>query len=595
MNLFQDLTSMFVKNQFKKVLKAKDYIAVGIDKGNRPGTPVKFPEVKIATLKDLATTVGQLLEQSDDALQPFERLRVLNVADALLGPVESTSLVTFAKTISDNQAQIAFNERVVWQGTQENGSNQFGRRSSIESETVYTNTGAQLVAHDSRISFSGSGPVSFVVAQIADARIKGTGDQVIEAFYGHSNQLKFQNEGNSAVTFAIAHHNTVQWENADSLDVDNLYGIYNAFEDNSGMQTLQKAHQIHLRWKNDNTSVGDYVGIYHQFDLGAANVANNAYFFHNITDIPSKTAGEIIAKGVNPENLSDYTIPKKGPGGVLIDTGIVEDGGEVIFQPGSGTRFDTGVEFEGGSVTSHQDISMLDGVAIKFVDPAGPTTDAQLSSVAGSGKLNIDGSLQLDDYGSGSITGTAAYSLSVDASGNVIETAAGSGSGITETAGTWQPRLESFASAGNTAGSSVNYGIRKGRWVRHGNIVYAQFHVSTNGSSYTKSNVSGAQVEIHGFPYDAVAGANLNSITFEECTGFTVQLQGFSETYNTGYIGNIGITPYFSDATSGSPVFYNKATLKETHIDSASTSMTVKGTLIYETNSNTLNSGATIP
>ena len=499
MNLFQDLTSMFVKNQFKKVLKAKDYIAVGIDKGNRPGTPVKFPEVKIATLKDLATTVGQLLEQSNDALQPFERLRVLNVASALLGPVESTSLVTFAKTISDNSAQIAFNERVVWQGTQATGTNQFGRRSSIESETVYTNAGAQLVAHDSRISFSGGGPVTFVVAQIADARIKGTDDQVIDAFYGHSNQLKFQNEGNSAVTFAIAHHNTVQWENADTLDIDNLYGIYNAFEDDSSMQTLKKAHQIHLRWKNDNSTIDDYVGIYHQFDLSASNVSNDAYFFHNVTDIPSKTAGELIAKG-----------------------------------------------------------------------------------------------LQLTDYGSGNRTGTATYNLSVDAGGNVIETTAGGG-GTTETAGTWQPRLESFASAGNLAGSSVNYGVRKGRWVRHGNLVYAQFHIATNGSSYTKSNVSGAQVEIHGFPYDAVAGSNLNSITFERCSGFTVVVDGFNETYNTGYIGNIGISPYFSDASSGSPVIYHTASLKETHIDSSSTSMTVKGTLIYETNSTTLNSGATIP
>lgn len=580
MNLFQDLTSMFVKNQFKKVLKAKDYIAVGIDKGNRPGTPVKFPEVKIATLKDLATTVGQLLEQSDDALQPFERLRVLNVADALLGPVESTSLVTFAKTISDNQAQIAFNERVVWQGTQENGSNQFGRRSSIESETVYTNAGAQLVAHDSRISFSGSGPVSFVVAQIADARIKGTGDQVIDAFYGHSNQLKFQNEGNSAVTFAIAHHNTVQWENADSLDVDNLYGIYNAFEDNSAMQTLQKAHQIHLRWKNDNTSVGDYVGIYHQFDLGAANVANDAYFFHNVTDIPSKTAGELIAKGLQ---LTDYGSGNRT--GTATYNLSVDAGGNVIETTagGAGTLNTEGFMASAGSVD-------LATESLKFIGTSGidiyaGQNNANEIEVSASALVPLDGSRSMD----GGYTPSNALDV---ATKEYVDSTSG---GITETAGTWQPRLESFASAGNTAGSSVNYGVRKGRWVRHGNLVYAQFHVSTNGSSYTKSNVSGAQVEIHGFPYDAVAGANLNSITFEECTGFTVQLQGFSETYNTGYIGNIGISPYFSDATSGSPVFYNKATLKETHIDSASTSMTVKGTLIYETNSNTLNSGATIP
>jgi hypothetical protein len=38
--------------------------------------------------------------------------------------------------------------------------------------------------------------------------------------------------------------------------------------------------------------------------------------------------------------------------------------------------------------------------------------------------LNADGQATLDNYGSGTYTGTAAHSLSVDSSGNVIETAA---------------------------------------------------------------------------------------------------------------------------------------------------------------------------
>jgi len=113
-----------------------------------------------------------------------------------------------------------------------------------------------------------------------------------------------------------------------------------------------------------------------------------------------------------------------GPNGVIGDvTGVLEEAGEVIFQ--QDVRFDDVVQFDGGTVSSFQNLEMLDGSPIRFVDTAGPTTDAQLSSVAGSGKLNIDGSLQFDDYGSGTITGTAAYNLSVDASGNVIETASG--------------------------------------------------------------------------------------------------------------------------------------------------------------------------
>mgnify|MGYP001358805046 FL=1 len=52
MNFFQDFTQMFTKNQFiNGALKAKDYLAVGIDKGNRPGSIIKYPEVKIVTMK----------------------------------------------------------------------------------------------------------------------------------------------------------------------------------------------------------------------------------------------------------------------------------------------------------------------------------------------------------------------------------------------------------------------------------------------------------------------------------------------------------------------------------------------------------------
>ena len=137
------------------------------------------------------------------------------------------------------------------------------------------------------------------------------------------------------------------------------------------------------------------------------------------------TSGTVTGTGT-----TDYFVKFiDGPNGVIGDVpNVLEQAGEVIFQ--TDVRFDDVVLFDGGTVSSFQNVEMLDGAAVKFVDTSGPTTDAQLSSVAGSGKLNVDGSLQFDDYGSGTITGTAAYSLSVDASGNVIETAAGAG-GVT--------------------------------------------------------------------------------------------------------------------------------------------------------------------
>ena len=44
-------------------------------------------------------------------------------------------------------------------------------------------------------------------------------------------------------------------------------------------------------------------------------------------------------------------------------------------------------------------------------------------------KVQGDGKLQISEYGSGTFTGTAAYNLSVDSSGNIIETTAGGGGG----------------------------------------------------------------------------------------------------------------------------------------------------------------------
>ena len=148
-----------------------------------------------------------------------------------------------------------------------------------------------------------------------------------------------------------------------------------------------------------------------------------------------------------------------GPNGVIGDVpDVIEQGGEVIFAPVSGTRFDTEVLFDGGTVRSFQTVEMLDGNPLKFVDIAGPT-DAQLSSVPGSGKLNIDGSLQFDDYGSGTITGTAAYNLSVDASGNVIEETSSTPTfDATNSSASGRIRIGTTASASSTSVDAVFIG-----------------------------------------------------------------------------------------------------------------------------------------
>jgi hypothetical protein len=63
MNFYQDFTSMYTKNQFiTSSVKAKDYLAIGIYKGNRPGSITKFPEVSIVTMADIKKFTDQPLK-----------------------------------------------------------------------------------------------------------------------------------------------------------------------------------------------------------------------------------------------------------------------------------------------------------------------------------------------------------------------------------------------------------------------------------------------------------------------------------------------------------------------------------------------------
>ena len=51
----------------------------------------------------------------------------------------------------------------------------------------------------------------------------------------------------------------------------------------------------------------------------------------------------------------------------------------------------------------------------------------EIKTTEGAKEIDLHESVKFVDYGSGTKTGTAAYNLSVDASGNVIETASGGG------------------------------------------------------------------------------------------------------------------------------------------------------------------------
>ena len=124
-------------------------------------------------------------------------------------------------------------------------------------------------------------------------------------------------------------------------------------------------------------------------------------------------------------------------------------------------------------------------------------TDLLFSSGGSTEKMRLKsaGDLQLPLYGSGTFTGTATYNLSVDASGNIIETAAGGGggSGISQTTGTITPSV----SAGI---SGINYNHQFGYWTRTGNMV--DVYLSISIGTFTKTDLTQALVLMDAFPYD---------------------------------------------------------------------------------------------
>ena len=106
-------------------------------------------------------------------------------------------------------------------------------------------------------------------------------------------------------------------------------------------------------------------------------------------------------------------------------------------------------------------------------------------------KINNAGEVQFNQYGTGTFTGTAAYNLSVDSSGKVIETAISSG-GVFQTTGTITPTI----SAGI---SGISYNDQFGYWTRTGNMVDVFLRVSIG--SFTKTNPSQDLKIQDTFPY----------------------------------------------------------------------------------------------
>ena len=242
-------------------------------------------------------------------------------------------------------------------------------------------------------------------------------------------------------------------------------------------------------------------------------------------------------------------------------------------------------------------------------------------------KINNTGEVQFNQYGTGTFTGTAAYNLSVDSSGNVIETAAGGGGGggvtsiiagtnvtispvsgtgdvtinasggggggISETKGNWTPQVIAMSNTTTPEpGWNISsYAINQGRWMRHGTLVQCEFNILIQVANISKSAGNNGFLTIQGWPYDAGNSGLYQDARTVQCTGFDVIATNFTYTYNTALVGDASInlnTP--SVASNG---VHGIVTIKESNIPSSG-SLVLKGVLAYETNDTTLNPGATI-
>jgi len=178
-----------------------------------------------------------------------------------------------------------------------------------------------------------------------------------------------------------------------------------------------------------------------------ANASRESFTMQDIIDTISATGGAIDGSG------TARTIP------FFTDSNTIGDSPLIVstFVPGDGLaqiKFTDGYRFiinRPATVTSgdqeyaitQDDVNKVsfgwddDGGGFGFlynwagfgwrIGAAGNNPMLEIVTTAGSESVNLHKQVEFKDYGSGTYTGTAAYTLAVDASGNVIEEAAGGG------------------------------------------------------------------------------------------------------------------------------------------------------------------------
>jgi len=227
-----------------------------------------------------------------------------------------------------------------------------------------------------------------------------------------------------------------------------------------------------------------------QFDTGEVTGSGTTGFLPVYKDGPNSVIGDSqLREGQLGNGL--YQMRFENADRFIINKPSSVTGGdpEYLVQQDGQYKTSFGWDDDGGGFAFLYNYS---GAGIKL-GAAGSNPMIEIKTDEGAKQVNLHESVKFDDYGSGTKTGTAAYNLSVDSSGNVIETAVSGGGGISQTTGTITPSV----SAGI---SGISYNHQFGYWTRTGNMVDVFLSVSIG--SFTKTDVTQKLIIEDAFPYD---------------------------------------------------------------------------------------------
>ena len=155
----------------------------------------------------------------------------------------------------------------------------------------------------------------------------------------------------------------------------------------------------------------------------------------SLADLTQDLSGLGFVDGSGTQNY----VAKWTPDGDTLGNSIIYDNGTQVgvntTSPAAGVKF----HVEGHVRVNNGNLNITNStLPILYLNTSSTSTDNyalqnnagnfQIKNIAGLGEIQFqvrnDGQIRLDNYGSNTFTGTAAYNLSVDSSGNIIETAA---------------------------------------------------------------------------------------------------------------------------------------------------------------------------